>query len=64
LGFRNKNQSFKARLIKLLEEESDNLGPPSENVNINSTFIEEISDLSLSKRKEKENSNLDFSLEL
>ena len=64
LGSRNKNQSFKARLMKLLEEKSDNLSPPSENININSTFIEEISDLSLPKRKEKENSNLDFPLGL
>ena len=64
LGSRNKNQSFKARLMKLLEEKSDNLSPLSENININSTFIEEISDFSLPKRKEKENSNLDFPLGL
>jgi len=51
LGSRNKNQSFKARLMKLLEEESDNSDPPFEDVNINNTFIEKTSDLSLSKRK-------------
>jgi len=50
--------------MKLLEEESENLSPPSKNVNINSTFIEEISDLSLPHRKEKENPNLDFPLGL
>ena len=64
LGSRNKNQSFKAWLIKLLEEESDNSDPPSEDVNMNSTSIEETSDLSLPKRKEKENPNLDFPLGL
>ena len=64
LGSRNKNQSFKAQLMKLLEEESDNLSPPSENVNINSTSIEETSDLSPPKRKGKENPNLDFPLGL
>jgi len=50
--------------MKLLEEESDNSDPPSEDVNINSTSIEETSDLSPPKRKGKENPNLDFSLEL
>jgi len=50
--------------MKLLEEESDNSDPPSEDVNINSTSIEETSDLSLPKRKRKENPNLDFPLEL
>ena len=64
LGSRNKNQSFKARLMKLLEEESDNSDPPSEDVNINSTSIEETSDLSPPKRKRKENPNLDFPLGL
>jgi len=50
--------------MKLLEEESDNSDPPSEDVNINSMFIEETSDLSPPKRKEKENPNMDFSLGL
>jgi len=50
--------------MKLLEEESDNSDPPSENVNINSTSIEETSDLSPLKRKGKENPNLDFLLGL
>ena len=64
LGSRNKNQSFKVWLIKLLEEESDNSDPLSEDVNINSTSIKETSDLSLLKRKRKENPNLDFPLGL
>jgi len=64
LGSRNQNQFFKARLMKLLEEESDNSDPPSEDVNINSTSIEETSDLSPLKRKGKENPNLDFPLGL
>ena len=55
LGSRNKNQSFKVQLIKLLEKKSDNLDPLSEDVNINSTSIEEISDLSSPKKKGKEN---------
>ena len=64
LGSRNKNQSFKAQLMKLLEEESDNSDPPSEDININSTSIEKTSDLSPSKKKGKENPNLDFPLGL
>jgi len=50
--------------MKLLEEESDNSDPPSEDVNINSMSIEETSDLSPPKRKGKENPNLDFLLGL
>jgi len=50
--------------MKLLEEESDNSDPPSEDVNINSTFIEKTSDFSSPKRKGKENPNLDFPLGL
>ena len=50
--------------MKLLEEESDNSDPPSEDININSMSIKKTSDLSLPKRKGKENSNLDFPLEL
>ena len=64
LDSRNKNQFFKARLIKLLEKESNNSDPPSEDVNINSMSIEETSDLSPPKRKGKENPNLDFLLGL
>jgi len=52
------------QLIKLLEEENDNSDFPSEDVNINSISIEEISNPSFSKRKRKENLNLDFPLEL
>jgi len=50
--------------MKLSKKESDNSDPPSEDVNINSTSIEETSDLSLPKRKGKENPNLDFPLGL
>jgi len=50
--------------MKLLEEESDNSDLPSEDININSTSIEEISNLSPSKRKGKGNPNLDFPLGL
>ena len=46
LGSRNKNQFFKAQLMKLLEEKSDNSDSLSEDVNINSMSIEETSDLS------------------
>ena len=52
------------QLIKLLEEENDNSDFPSEDVNINNISIEEISNPSFSKRKKKENLNLDFPLEL
>jgi len=64
LNSRNKNQFFKVWLIKLLEKESNNSDSLSEYVNINSTFIEEISNSSPSKKKGKENFNLDFPLEL
>ena len=50
--------------MKLLEVESDNSDLSSEDVNINSAFIEETSDLSPPKRKGKENPNLDFLLGL
>jgi len=64
LNSRNKNQSFKAWLMKLLEEESDNSDLPFEDVNINSISIKETSDISPTKRKGKENPNLDFPLRL
>ena len=41
---KNKNQSFRARLIKLLEEESDDPESSPEGVNVNSMLIEEIPD--------------------
>jgi len=39
---KNKNQLFRAWLMKLLEKESDDPESPPENVNVNSTSIEEI----------------------
>jgi len=39
--------------MKLLEEESDNSDPPFEDININSTSIEETSNLSLQRGREK-----------
>jgi len=41
---KNKNQSFRAWLIKLLEEESDDPESSPEGVNVNSVLIEEIPD--------------------
>ena len=41
---KNKNQSFKARLMKLLEENDDDPDTPPEDVKINSATIEEIPD--------------------
>ena len=41
---KNKNQSFRAWLMKLLEKESDDPESPPEDVNVNSTSIEEIPD--------------------
>jgi len=41
---KNKNQLFRAWLMKLLEKESNDLGSPPEDINVNSTSIEEIPD--------------------
>jgi len=61
---KNKNQLFRARLMKLLEEESDNPESSPENVNVNSASIEEISDPVSPSRKGKRTPKLDFPLGL
>jgi len=61
---KNKNQSFRAWLIKLLEEESDNPESPPKDVNINSMSIKEISDPAPLSRKGKRTPKLDFLLGL
>jgi len=50
--------------MKLLEKESDDLKFPSEDVNVNSTSIEEIPDPVPPSRKGKGTSKLDFPLGL
>jgi len=57
---KNKNQSFRAWLIKMLEKDSDDPDFPPEDVKINSTSIEEIPDPVSPSRKGK----LDFPLGL
>jgi len=61
---KNKNQSFRVQLIKILEEDSDNLDSPSENVKINSVSINKISNPVPPSGKGKEMPKLDFPLEL
>ena len=61
---KNKNQLFRAQLIKLLEEESNNPESPPEDVNINSTSIEEIPNPVPPSEKEKRTPKLDFPLGL
>ena len=61
---KNKNQLFRAQLIKLLEEESDDPESPSEDVNVNSTLIEEIPNPVPSSEKKKRTIKLDFLLGL
>jgi len=61
---KNKNQSFRAQLMKLLEEESDDPESPPEDVNINSVSIEEIPDPVPPSGKRKRTPKLDFSLGL
>ena len=61
---KNKNQLFRAWLIKLLEEKSNNPESPSENVNVNSTLIEKIPNPVPSSEKEKRTPKLDFLLGL
>ena len=57
---KNKNQSFRAWLIKMLEKDSDDPDFPPEDFKINSTSIEEIPDPVPPSRKGK----LDFPLGL
>ena len=61
---KNKNQSFKAQLMKLLEEDSDNPEFPPEDINVNSALIKEIPDLVPLSRKGKGTPKLDFPLGL
>jgi len=61
---KNKNQSFRARLMKLLEEESGNPESPPEDVNVNSASIKEISNPVPPSRKGKGTPKLDFPLGL
>jgi len=61
---KNKNQLFRAWLIKILEEDSDNLDFPPEDVKINSASIEKIPDPVPPSGKGKGTSKLDFLLGL
>jgi len=61
---KNKNQSFRAQLMKMLEKDSDNPDSPPEDVKINSMSIEEISDSVLPSGKRKRTPKLDFPLGL
>jgi len=61
---KNKNQSFRAWLMKILEEDSNSPDFPPEDVKINSMSIEEISDPVLPSGKGKRMSKLDFPLGL
>ena len=61
---KNKNQSFRAWLIKMLEKNSDNPDSPPEDIKINSTSIEEIPDPVSPSGKGKGTPKLDFPLEL
>jgi len=61
---KNKNQLFRAQLMKMLEENSDSLDSPPEDVKINSVSIEEIPDSVPLSGKEKRMSKLDFPLGL
>jgi len=60
---KNKNLSFKARLMKMLEESDDDPDTPPEDVKINSTTIEEIPD-PVPSGKGKGSPKLDFPLGL
>jgi len=61
---KNKNQLFRARLMKLLEEESDDPESPPKDVNMNSASIEEIPDPVPPSGKGKRTPKLDFPLGL
>jgi len=61
---KNKNQLFRAWLMKLLEEDSNDPESPPEDVNVNSASIEEIPDPVSPSRKEKGTPKLDFPLGL
>jgi len=61
---KNKNQLFRAWLMKMLEEDSDNPDFPPEDVKINSASIEEIPDSVPPSGKGKRTPKLDFPLGL
>jgi len=61
---KNKNQSFRAWLMKMLEEDNDDPDSPPEDVKINSTSIEEIPDPVPPSGKGKRTPKLDFPLGL
>ena len=61
---KNKNQLFRAWLIKLLEEDNDDLESPPEVINVNSASIEEIPDPIPPSGKGKGTPKLDFPLGL
>ena len=61
---KNKNQSSRAQLMKILEEDSNSPDFPPEDVKINSMSIEEISDPVFPSGKGKRMSKLDFPLGL
>ena len=61
---KNKNQSFRAWLMKILEEDSNSPDFPPEDIKINSIIIEEISDSIPLREKRKGTPKLDFLLEL
>ena len=61
---KNKNQSFRAQLMKMLEEDSNDPDSPPEDVKINSTSIEEIPDPVPPSGKGKGIPKLDFPLGL
>ena len=61
---KNKSQLFRAQLMKMLEEDSNDPNSPSEDIKINSMIIEEISNPISPREKRKGTSKLDFPLEL
>ena len=61
---KNKSQSFRAWLMKMLEKDSDDLDFSPEDVKINSTTIEEIPNPIPPREKGKRTSKLDFFLRL
>jgi len=61
---KNKNQSFRVQLIKMLEEDSDNPDSSPEDIKINSASIEEIPDSVPPSEKGKGTPKLDFPLGL
>jgi len=61
---KNKNQSFRAQLMKMLEEDNNDPDFSSEDVKINNTSIKEIPDPVPPSGKRKGTSKLDFPLGL